>query len=187
MRWASLLVLACLTGCASYQYDLVEPPLYAGALDGSGPRPFALDPLQYTVGTAEDRLSIQVFNPTGETVQLSGRESSVVDPDRRSHPLIDQTIAPQSYVRIVLPPLRPWAGTTGFVGGSPASQNDGGVSAEEQKAYSNTGHAADPGYDRASPVYWDWPGPGDVRVHLVYRRGDGSTFAHDLAFRRRKG
>ncbi len=194
MRWISLLALAFLSlGCANYQFDLVQPARFAGPLKGDDGKWFELDPLQYTVATAEDRLSIQVFNPGGQTIRLSGRESSVVDPDHHSHPLIDQTIAGQAYVRVVLPPLRPWAGATDYVGESSGigTENYGSLSPEEQKAYGgglsgNGFHGGDPGYDRASPVYWDWPGSGDVRVHLVYRRADGTSFAHDLAFVRRK-
>ena len=193
MRWTCLIALACLTGCATYRYDLVLPAANAGLLTGSDPRQFEMDPLQYAVGTAEDRLSVQVYNPTGETIRLSGRDSSVVDPDHHSHPLIDQTIAPRSYVRIVLPPLRPWAGATDYVGESSGIglEDYGGLNDEERMAYGNGlagpgWHGGDPGYDRASPVYWDWPGPGDARVRLVYRRADGTTFKHELAFRRRK-
>ncbi len=166
-----------LAGCGGSQFELVAPPPVAGPVGGPS---FVIDPLRYTVAAEDDRLAIRVDNPTGDTVRLDGRDSSVVDPAGQSHPLVDQTIAPASHVVVVLPPLRPWFGATADVGRSVAVQTPGGPTPVEQ------GASADPGYDRASPVYWDWPGPGDVRVRLAYRRPDGTGFAHDLAFRRTK-
>ncbi len=168
--WAvTVLILPCAGGCATYDYALVQPAEAAGALGGE-PRPFDVEPLAYSVGVQDDRISVRVDNPTGGTVRLIGPDSSVVDPAGRSHPLVDQTIAPQSYVVVVLPPLRPWFGATATVGPTGPVEGPGD---------------GDPGYDRSSPVYWDWPGPGDVRVRLVYRRSDGSTFQHELTVRRR--
>ncbi len=179
MRRAFAVMVAGLVGCASYRYEVVRPEPFAGPADG---RAIAIDPLRYAVAVADDRLSIRIDNPTGDTVRLIGADSSVVDPAGRSHPLIGQTIAPASHVVVVLPPLRPWFGATADVGAPTAVPLPGGPTPAEQ-AYDGDA-PVDPGYDRSSPVYWDWPGPGDVRLHLVYRRADGTPFAQDLAFRR---
>ena len=190
-RSLATVVLACSVGCAHYRFDLVQPAAFAGPVAGGEERAFDLDPLRYAIATADDRLSVRVENPTGDTIRLLGRDSSVVDPAGRSHPLIDQTIAPRSYVVVVLPPLRPWFGATDYVEESGVGLEDyGGLTPKEQQAFGpglagGDPHGTDPGYDRASPVYWDWPGPGDARVHLAYRRADGSRFEHDLTFRRR--
>ena len=170
----STLLLAWLVGCGSYRYDLAGPADVAGPVSGT-PRRFDLDPLRYAVATGDDRLSIEVTNPTGQTVRLLGGDSSVVDPAGQSHPLIDQTIAPAAAVKVVLPPLRPWGGSAYDAG------ND-----VVQPSSAWLGSGSTPGYDRANPVYWDWPGPGRVRVHLVFRRADGTGFAHDLAFDRQR-
>jgi len=193
-RPLAVLALAWLaTGCAQYQYSLLQPSAFGGPISADDQRVFTLDPLRYTVAATDDRLSIRVENPTADTIRLLGPESSVVDPAGRSHPLIDQTIAPRSYVVVVLPPLRPWFGATDYVEESGIGTEDyGNLSPNERQAYGAglTGsgpHGGDPGYDRSSPVYWDWPGPGDARIHLAYRRADGSRFEHDLAVRRSKG
>jgi hypothetical protein len=166
--WPAFL-LACLAGCASYQYQLLQPAADAGRVPAGGQRRFDIDPLRYAVGVAEDRLSIQVENPTADTLRLIGADSFVVDPAGQSHPLIDQTIAPQSFVRIVLPPLRP-------VGGATYPQADPSAGGGEPN----------PAYDRASPVYWSWPSVGSVRVHLAYRRDGGGSLTHDLTFDRQR-
>ena len=183
MRRCLVLLAALLSGCAHYQYDLLQPAADAGPVAGDDRRSFDIDPLRYTVATADDRLSIRIYNPTVDTIRLVGRASSVVDPADRSHPLIDQTIAAESYVIVVLPPLRPF-GSTLEVGAPSAvpTVTPGGPTPVEQ---GNDSLSDDPGYDRASPVYWDWPGPGDARIHLAYRRADGSHFEHDLTVRRR--
>ena len=165
--WAA----ACLCGCTAYRFDLVQPTGVAGVVPPGSVRLFVLDPLRYGVGTADGRLSIEVYNPTDQTVRLLGSQSTVVDPAGHSHPLIGQTIAARSDVRVVLPPLRPYGGSA-YEPGRPAAEL--GVPTDDGLTY-----------DRASPVYWDWPGVGVVRVHLVYDRPDGGgPFQHDLAFDR---
>ena len=179
VRWVvPVIVCLGLCGCGSYQFALTRPADASGPVAGQS---FTVDPLRYSAAVDDDRLAIRVDNQTADTVQLVGPASSVVDPAGRSHPLIGQTIAAASHVVVVLPPLRPWFGATADVGPTSAvPPPPGGLTPVEQQA------SADPGYDRASPVYWDWPGPGTVRVRLVYRRTDGSTFAHDLTFERRR-
>ena len=79
-------------------------------------------------------------------------------------------------MRVVLPPLRPAGGGLAYSLNQPSSAWMTGPPTDEPST----------GYDRASPVYWDWPGTGPVRVHLAYRTAGGRTFGQDLAFDRQR-
>jgi hypothetical protein len=186
-------------GCARYEYDVVEPQDLAQHV-GKQPVTLPVEPLAYHLRSVESRLVMVVENPTGEPVKLLGDDSFVVDPDGRSHPLRSQTIAPESNIKLIFPPVRPRLEGTG-----PSFGIGVGV------GYSRYGHRGYYGrrgfydpffYDDLEPryysvvddgtSYWDWEGETAVRVTLVYERGgeggdrrDG-RISHRFVFRRGK-
>src|ERR1700677_2679719 len=104
-----LLSLVCLTGCAHYEFDLVKPPDLARHIGEDREQVFNVAPLEYHMQADEGRLVIRIFNHTSEIIFLQGGKSAVVDPEGESHPLRDLTIVPDSWVKLILPPLRPQA------------------------------------------------------------------------------
>src|SRR5688500_3822986 len=107
MRIVLLLLMVTLAGvgCARYEYDVVSPPQAAGHVGTKSDHTFALEPLEYRLRTIDNRLVMRVYNPTNENVTLLGARSTAVDPERQSHPLMTQTIAPAgSFIKLILPP-----------------------------------------------------------------------------------
>ena len=150
--------LALLAGCGHYDLSVARP--VAAAVRDDRPTAFAIDPLRYTVQSAEGHLVVEIYNPTAAPVELVGGESAVVDPAGESHRLLDRTIPPAAYVKLIEPPLRPWYDEPP---GIPVGRRRPAAADETE--------------------YWDWPPQaGDVRLHLSFR---GPTpFTHDLVFRR---
>src|SRR5277367_2002767 len=99
--WA-LLCLLC-SGCASYEYDVTQPPpvQHIGA-DGFVSVDYK--PLRYRFRTVENHLILLIDNPTRDSILLVGERSVIVDPAGGSHPLISQTIAPGTYIKLIFPP-----------------------------------------------------------------------------------
>src|SRR5437879_2762117 len=101
------LVFLLAGGCAKYEYNLVKPPDLARHISANTDTVFTLDPLEYRLRTVENRLVMRAFNPTSDVIELVGPKCSVVDPDGQSHPLRSQSIAPQSFIKLIFPPPRP--------------------------------------------------------------------------------
>jgi hypothetical protein len=182
-RISSILVLALAAGCRPATFDLQSP--VAAVITSEGPFAFSAPPLRYELQASEDRLVIKIWNDTDETILLQGAESAVVDPDGRSHPLQSQTMAGHSFVKLILPPPRPWGtgGPVAFEFGMsdyPAAACGNG--------YADAGTAnpvpAEPIETYDSPIYWNWTGPEPVRLELVYRRGE-ATFTQRFVIRKR--
>jgi hypothetical protein len=130
--------------------------------------------------SAEGRLVIEIFNPTSDTILLLGRQSSVADPAGQSHPLADQTIAPGSFVKLILPPMRPQATPTGPSIG--VGFSTGGSQADwDNNNWPRSVDAA----NADSTLYWDWDDEGDARLTLVFRRGNDQQFQHEFTFHRK--
>jgi hypothetical protein len=110
----------------------------------------------------------------------------VVDPGGQSHPLRDLTIAPQSFGKLILPPMRPRLERQGPSIGIGV----GGVfGSARHRRYGGGGfYDAGPQYMAVvddNALYWDWDGETTVSMTLVFERG-GNSFTHDFAIRRRK-
>jgi hypothetical protein len=189
---------ACLGGCAHYEFDLVQPTDLARHIGDNRQERFARDPLEYRMQSAEGRLVIKVFNPTGDTILLLGRLSSAVDPGGESHPLADQTIAPSSFVKLILPPMRPQVTPSGpsigiGVGAAAYDDSMGKLYPSYRDAwmYSPDVDFRDDHpryysiYDGNDPIFWDWQGETEVKLTLVFRRGN-DQFQHEFVFHRKK-
>jgi hypothetical protein len=187
---AAILAALCVTGCAHYEYDLASPPDLARHISGKADEVVRIDPLEYRLRSVENRLVISIYNPTRDPVTLAGERSYVVAPGGQSHPVRAQTIAPDTFVRLILPPMRPGyyqsSPSIGFGLGIGYSRGFYGRRAypfydsflyDEPRYYTY--------YDESDATYWSWEGESDARVHLVYQ-GPKETFTHDFTFHRKK-
>jgi hypothetical protein len=186
-------------GCARYEYDLTNPPDLARHIGTRSDEVVRVDPLEYRLRTYENRLVMSVFNPTPDPITLLGDRSYVVDPAGQSHPLRSQTIAPDTFVRLILPPMRP-----GYYQSSPGIGIGFGVGYSRfygghRYGYRRFGYGGgyyDPYlyepryftyYDESDSTYWTWEGQTPVRLHLVYQRPGGKEpFTDDFTFQRKK-
>lgn len=196
------LALAALLGggCAKYEYALLQPPEAAGVV--AGHEDFAeveRDPLTYRFRAREGRLVVQIYNPTPDPVRLLGDRSVAVDPDGQSHPLPTQTIAPDSYGKLILPPPTPKIRGYGpsFGVGLGTSIGYGG---HGRRGLGHPGFAAGVGsrrsyysvIDEGNNYYWDWDGQTVARLSLVFERGVSDptggedVFTHEFVIARRK-
>jgi hypothetical protein len=182
-------------GCARYEYDLVHPPELARHVGADKPVEVTLEPLAYRLQTYESRLVMRIHNPTDAPVRLLGDRSTVVDPRGQSHPLRTQTIAPGSYIKLVIPPLRPRLEPRGpvigiGVGGYVSSGGyyrrryvHGGVFGYDPVLDGPRYYSL---YDPGDATYWEWDGEGEARVVLVFQQGEQKPFTHEFVFRRRR-
>src|SRR5262245_44628212 len=93
----SLCGLLCMTttGCAKYEFDIVDPPELAGHIGSKSDHDVEREPLEYRLRAYDNRLVMRIYNKTDDPIHLQGDRSFVVDPDGQSRPLRSQTIAPQ--------------------------------------------------------------------------------------------
>ena len=202
----AILLLTFVTGCAKYEYDLVQPSEHQRHIGRNIDQVVTIDPLEYRLRTVDNRLVMRVYNPTEDSIQLVGDKSVVVDPQGQSHPLRTQTIAPRSYIKLILPPLRPRVYDPGPHFGVGVGVGVSRYHYRRYPYYHSTyyhpyydpwpyypyyyDHYYDgPRYlyleDDNDARYWDWRGVGEARVILIYQRGD-DDFRHELVFRRMK-
>ncbi|HEX2971416.1 MAG TPA: hypothetical protein VHP11_03735 [Tepidisphaeraceae bacterium] len=189
IRLCPILLLAALVGCAQYEFDLSEPSDLAQHIGSKEPTTFAREPLRYQLQAYESRLVLIVRNPTDSAVEFLGDQSYAVDPNGQSHPFPNQTIATDSFIKLILPPLRPAYGTEPGFGV--------GIGFSYSSLDPNAPHAVYPWpapYDgqplylsaiNPNLYYWTWDKPTPVRVRLTYRQ-DGKTFHDDFVFHRVK-
>jgi hypothetical protein len=179
-----------LTGCARYEYQLVQPEPSAGHIGSKSDYVVKLDPLEYRFRSASGRLVVQIHNPTDQNIQLRGEQSYVVDPGGQSHPLRSLSIAPNSFGKIIIPPMRPEIYDTGphigfgvgtYIGESHHHHNSRCEAIVDEPIdhpiYLDV-------YDDES-IYWELSGTGDLRIRFTYQRGD-KTFSDDFVIRRVK-
>jgi hypothetical protein len=190
-RYAATALLASwVVGCARYEYDIVSPPEMAQHVGERNDVVLSRDPLQYRLISADNHLIMRIFNATGDRIQLLGSQSVAVDPQGQSHPLRNLIMAPNSFVKLILPPMKPQVAPSGPVIGI-------GVGFGYADPY-GLGYY-DPLYDsmwqrpRYYAVYdadntyfWDWPDQGDVRLTLVFQRDEQKPFSQEFVFHRRK-
>jgi hypothetical protein len=185
------LIVVLLTGCARYEYQLVQPEQFAGHVGSKADYIVKLDPLEYHFQSASGRLVVQIHNPTDQNIQLRGEQSYVVDPGGQSHPLRSLSIAPNSYGKIIIPPMRPEIYDTGpHIGfgvgtyiGEAHHHHDAHCDAVVAQPAVDHPIYLDV-YDDES-YYWDLSGAGDLRMRFTYQRAD-KTFSDDFVMRRVK-
>lgn len=182
------LVFLLLTGCAHYEYQLIDPAQSAGHIGSKADYVVKLEPLEYRFRAVEGRLVVQIHNPTDQTIQLKGNESYVVDLNGQSHPLRSLSIAADSFGKVIIPPPRPEVYDTGprigfGVGVTHVGMVNDARYLEPDPLINRPRYLAV--YDEEDSYYWDICGEGELRVRFTYQRAD-KTFSDDFRFRRMK-
>ena len=207
MRSASIAIFAlfvCIVsaGCARYEYDLVEPREMTRHIGGSVDAVADIDPLTYRLRSVDNRLVMRIYNNTDDSIELLGDKSSVVDPNGQSHPLLSQSIAARSFIKVILPPPRPvrydngptfgvgvYGMHTNAIPGDPPDglpdRRDFHTHYPQWEPYFRDPPQYIAVLDESNTYYWEWKGVGESRVSLVYRRGD-AELRHAFIFRRVK-
>ena len=201
------LLLLLTAGCATYEFDLVEPADLRAHVGRKATTTVPVDPLVYRLRAAEGRLVMWIDNPTSDPIQLVGERSTVVDPRGESHPVVGRTIAPGSFVKLIFPPLRPRLERVG-----PTFGVGVGVGVSDARRYGrrelmgihdpwDDGPRYAVVYDDSRSLYYDWKGEAAIRVSLFFARdpapttgpaggagadAQGRTFRHEFTFQRRK-
>jgi hypothetical protein len=182
-----ILLIFSSTGCR-YEYDLVEPAKFAAHVGTHTDYLVAIDPLEYRLITVDSRLVLRAYNPTDAPIALLGDRSTVVDPTGQSHPLRNQTIAPHSFIKLILPPLRPQLEPAGPYIGISASYSErhamdqwGDLPGQPPGNWPPSYYVAD-GDDT---LWWNWDGQTAVRLTLLFERKSG-TFTNTFVFKRIK-
>jgi hypothetical protein len=187
--WLPLALFCLMAGCARYEYDITRPQDFAGHIGTMTDTTFQRDPLEYRWRTVDNRLVLRIYNPTDQLITLLGQRSSVVDPQQQSHPLVTQTMAPSSFIKLILPPLRPRIERTGPSIGIGVGTVIGSGRYGRRAVEPYPDWPPEPRYFTVyedSAVYWDWDGATTVRLTLVFQRPDSSSFEHEFVIARRK-
>jgi len=185
---AALVLLMIVGGCARYEFDLAEPADLATHIGRDKETVIKRDELEYRMQAVDSRLLMHIVNSTDDAIELIGPESTAVDPAGQSHPLRSQSIAPHSFVKLILPPMRPYyrAGPTFGLGiGIHAYRGRGGFwgGAWDDPFWDEPRYFAL--VDENDTFYWNWEGESDARLNLTYRRGR-EVFHHNFLFKRKK-
>lgn len=187
---AAMLILVALSeGCAHYEYDIVQPPNLAHHVGENHDVSFNRGALLYRLRSYQNHLVIQLQNETSQPIQLLGGRSFVVDPDGQSHPVDEETIAPESFIKLVLPPIAPEVTPVGPVIGIGL-----GVSSVHGPGYDLSFENplfVRPRYYASADVenrFWKWEGETDVRLSLTFGHAGSAEapFAQAFVFHRHK-
>jgi hypothetical protein len=191
--WLVPVMLLLVSGCAQYQYSIVEPARLARTIGEEGTR-VTYEPLEYDFAVRDGELSMAIANPTTEPLSIVAAKSYVVSPDGASHPVpVAGSIAPRSFVATLLPPEPPVYRSSprfsiGFgVGHYSAPYHHGPFVSHGFGYHFYDGYYEGPHdyYPVNLPNYWTWK-TGQVRLRLTYEHGTNNTFEHDLVLERRK-
>ena len=182
MRLSGIILLfsTLIGGCASYEYEIIAPADLARRIGSQSDVVVHLDPLVYRLRSYENHLVIRIWNPTPDTIQLRGDLSFIVDPDSQRHPVLPQSIAPETYIKLILPPLPPEVAVV------PPPVNPGiGPSADFGPSVSEILYP--PGKRYANDASdWDWRDEGKARMNLTFQRLNQPPFTQTFLFGRTK-
>jgi hypothetical protein len=188
--YISIVAVACivLTGCAKYQFHIVEPAAQAQLIERKHAADITIEPLHYQLQEIDKYLAIRIENPTDEPITILSERSYVVDPDNETHALRGGTIAPQSFVTFSIPPLPYYRGaqsrfSIGFGVGTSYNvrQHHGGHHHHHHyDSYFHSYYWSPAWY--AEAYSWRWK-TGLVRLSLVGESSDGH-FEHNFLFDR---
>jgi hypothetical protein len=193
MRTALLPLLALfLTGCAEYQYDLVQPPALARHV---GPTQTVVPdgPLVYRLQSYDSYLIMLIENPSNGPIRLDGERSVIIDPQGESHPLLTQIIAPHTFIKLILPPPAvvlyssddPYFGWPGY---GYWGYGQYGRYRYWRGGYYYGGPSYVEVYQPPDPFSFVWEGETDVRMNLTFERPapGAPAFEQSFVFHRRK-
>ena len=180
-----LLLVLLAGGCARYEHQIVRPQELTAHIGRKVDTVLAREPLEYRLRTVDNRLVMRIYNPTDDAIQLLGEESTVVDPEGQSHPLRSQTLAPSSFIKLILPPMPPRIQRVGPSFGIGVGTR---IGYHRRHPYH---HPYDPFYPEPMYLrivdddvyYWDWPGTGQIRLMLIFDRS-GERIRHEFVIGR---
>ena len=184
-----VIALATLVGCARYEFDLQRPTELAQHIGDKTPTSIELAPIRYQLQSAEGRLVMMIHNTDGQPITLRGDQSYVVAPSGQSHPLRTQTIAPGSYIKLILPPFRPRSDREGPVIGFGFGTVIGSANEPSPMPAGIGKTLTAPVYlriDESDATYWEWEGQTEATISLKYDGPDGKTLTHAFTFKRVK-
>lgn len=178
-----LATVAVLTGCATYDYQVSQPPTMAGVIIKDQPVVLHYDPLEYRLSRYHEHLGMTIVNPTTDRITLRADRSFVVDPRGESHPIRGRVLAPHTYSAMLLPPpaasgqtIYPtFYGPGWWVGGYPYVYND---------FYGSYYGPVVTYYHIYTPYDWKWEA-GPAHLHLAYNR-NGKEFDHEFVILRQR-
>lgn len=167
-------------GCANVEYDLIQPPALAQHI---GPKTLTVrrEPLEYRLTSDEGHLVVQIYNRSAVPITLLGGSSTIVDPDGQSHPLSSRVMAPQSFIKLILPPVgpirtaQPLGFSRGYFGPEYPYNDDPYWDGPPYYPDPFFDEPPAPEYDDQEGTYWRWD-HGDVRLILVYVNGNHMPF-----------
>ncbi|CAN5689026.1 hypothetical protein BH09PLA1_BH09PLA1_33150 [soil metagenome] len=189
--FSPLVLITLALGCTKYEYDITRPANLAMHIGFKEDASASWPPVEYRFRAVENRLVVNIYNKTDEPMQLLGDRSSVVDPAGQSHPLRSQPIAPQSFIKLILPPPRPTIQRSGPSFGIGVGTRIGDrrrVRDGFDNDFDDYDYAYEPRYLAViddDALYWTWSGEGEIRLMLVFTRKD-ETFSHEFVIRRVK-
>ena len=185
-----------LVGCTNYNYIVTDSKHLSQRVSKDTQTTLKIDPVIYGMVVKENRLVLTIKNTLADPVELLGTKSTVVDEKGQSHPLRSQTIAPNAFVKLILPPLRPrfeTAPSGGFMFGMHARRESSAVpDAAEPKSLRApvATHSAEPIYldyfSDTDPYYWDFDGESEIRLLLTYQKADGTVWTDQFVIQRQK-
>jgi hypothetical protein len=191
--WGVAVVAGVLSsGCARYQYVLVEPGDRQQTISKEG-SVVPWEPLEYQFATVRDHLAVKVMNRSAEPLRLAGEKSYVVDPAGATHPLPGGTIAPNAHIGLLLPPAPILYRSSprfsfGFGFGHLHSPYHH-YHSPYHHFYSGLGY--DPWYYGPTefyavnpPHHWEWK-IGEARMRFVYE-GTSTNVEHNFTFDRQR-
>jgi hypothetical protein len=187
-RTATILFIVLLAGgCARYEHEIVRPEELSAHIPTRVDTVVDREPLEYRFRTVDNRLVMRIYNLSDDPITLLGEESSVVDPTGQSRPLRSQTIAPQSFIRLILPPPPPRVQRVGPSIGIGVGTRIG-HHRHGPYPYAGAHHPIGPAYFRVvddDAYYWDWPREGQIRLMLILER-ERERFRHEWVIGRVK-
>ena len=177
------------SGCAHYQYRMVQPSNLASPI---AKQPVRVDypPLMYQLSEQDHRLAMQINNPTEAPITLVGNRSYLVSPHGETHPLRGAIIAPHSYVGMLMPPQnRTYRAYPSFGFGMGVGGWHSGPLFHSGVNYIGEPYWSGPAdyYMVNPPNYWEWK-TGEVRLNLSYQQTTpaANSFDHQFLFERQK-
>jgi hypothetical protein len=185
------------TGCARYEYDVLEPRQLAGHVGTKGWVSLRRQgDLEYLLRTADNRLVMLIHNRGDATLKLLADDSVVVDPAGESRPVAGATLVPGSHVKRIFPPPRPRVGPYGPTIGIGVGAAYGSGHGHYHHGHHHHGYYG-AGYDMTEPryytvydpndrTYFDWPGGTSVRLLLTFQREGAENVRHEFLIRRTK-
>jgi hypothetical protein len=185
MRVIFCLLLVVVSGCTSYRYEVADRD--EGRLQVRKDQDLVLQaaPAELRLRQVESRCVVLVTNPTTQPFEIEAGGSTVVDPTGQSRSIAGQLVPPGAYVKYILPPVEEYAprGPQFQIGLGMMVQNPPSPAVPEVGDGPREAVYLSPG--SRNMEYWEWPGPGQIRLLLSLKQGD-SPQRHEIVLRRIK-